>query len=69
MPPTISALLLAAGSSTRMGQPKALLPIQNQPAILRCLGTLIGSVWEIIVILGTGSEEAASLLKNMPIKF
>ena len=50
-----------------MGQPKALLPIQNQPAILRCLGTLIGSVWEIIVILGTGSEEAASLLKNMPI--
>jgi molybdenum cofactor cytidylyltransferase len=51
-----------------MGQPKALLPIQNQPAILRCLGTLIGSVMEIIVILGTGSEAAASLIEQIPVK-
>jgi molybdenum cofactor cytidylyltransferase len=69
MPPRISALLLAAGSSTRMGQPKALLPLKDQPALLRCLSTLLhGSVWEIIVILGRESEAAATLLEGMSIK-
>jgi molybdenum cofactor cytidylyltransferase len=51
-----------------MGQPKALLPIKNQPAILRCLGTLVGSVSEIIVILGAESEAVATLLETMPVK-
>ena len=69
MPPRISALLLAAGSSTRMGQPKALLPLKDQPTLLRCLATLLhGSVWEIIVILGPETEAAAALLEGMPIK-
>jgi molybdenum cofactor cytidylyltransferase len=68
MPPRISALLLAAGSSTRMGQPKALLPIQNQPAILRCLTSLLGSVMEVIVILGAAGETVAALLKDVPVK-
>jgi molybdenum cofactor cytidylyltransferase len=60
--------LLAAGSSTRMGQPKALLPIQNQPAILRCLTTLLGSVMEVIVILGAEGEPVAALLKDVSVK-
>jgi CTP:molybdopterin cytidylyltransferase MocA len=69
MPPTISALLLAAGSSTRMGQPKALLPLKDQPTLRRCLGTLLhGMVWEIIVILGPETEAAAALLEGMPLK-
>ena len=64
----ISALLLAAGSSTRMGQPKAFLPIRNQPAIRHCLTTLGRSpVQEIIVVLGPGSEAAAPLLADLPV--
>jgi molybdenum cofactor cytidylyltransferase len=52
-----------------MGQSKALLPLQNKPALLRCLTSLLhGSVWEIIVVLGPEGEAAASLLKDMPIK-
>jgi molybdenum cofactor cytidylyltransferase len=51
-----------------MGRPKALLPIRNQPAIRRCLTTLLGSVMEIIVILGTGHETVAALLKDVPVK-
>jgi CTP:molybdopterin cytidylyltransferase MocA len=52
-----------------MGQPKALLPIQNQPALLRCLATLRhGAVWEIIVVLGPDSAAEADLLKDMSIK-
>ncbi|MGQ9921451.1 MAG: nucleotidyltransferase family protein [Desulfobacca sp.] len=69
MPPLISALLLAAGSSSRMGQPKALLPLQGRPAILHCLAPLLhGSVSEIIVVLGNGSEPAAAQLKDMSLK-
>jgi molybdenum cofactor cytidylyltransferase len=65
----ISALLLAAGSSSRMGQPKALLPLQGKPAILHCLTPLWhGSVSEIIVVLGGGSEPAAAHLKDMSLK-
>lgn len=61
--------MLAAGSSTRMGQPKALLPIQGQPTLLRCLTPLLhGSVWEIVVILGPETESAATLLEGLPIK-
>jgi molybdenum cofactor cytidylyltransferase len=69
MPPRISALLLAAGSSTRMGQPKALLPIQGQPVIRRCLTTLLqGSIGEIILILGPEAETVAAILEDLPIK-
>jgi molybdenum cofactor cytidylyltransferase len=68
MPPRISALLLAAGSSTRMGQPKALLPIRSQPAIRHCLTTLRRSpVREIIVVLGPESEAAAPLLADLSV--
>ena len=35
-----------------MGQPKALLPIQSRPAILRCLTTLLGSVWRTLCASG-----------------
>lgn len=52
-----------------MGQPKALLPLQEKPAILHCLTPLLhGSVSEIIVILGGGSEPAAAHLKDMSLK-
>jgi molybdenum cofactor cytidylyltransferase len=52
-----------------MGQPKALLPLHNQPAILHCLTALLTlRPWEIIVILGSDSEAAASFLKKMSVK-
>ena len=67
MLPMISALLLAAGSSTRMGQPKAFLPIRSQPAIRHCLSILGRSaVREIIVVLGPDTE-AAPLLADLPV--
>ena len=50
----VSAILLAAGSSTRMGEPKQLLPIGTKTAIIRCLDTaLAAGIGDIIVVLGT----------------
>ncbi len=69
MAPPISALLLAAGSSTRMGQPKALLPLQDKPALLHCLTPLVhGLVWDMIIVLGPDSKAAAAHVENMSVK-
>jgi molybdenum cofactor cytidylyltransferase len=49
----ISAILLAAGESKRMGQPKQLLLIDGQPILVRSLGNLMASqVDEVILVLG-----------------
>jgi molybdenum cofactor cytidylyltransferase len=65
----ISVLLLAAGSSSRMGQPKALLPLNDTPAILHGLTNLLTiRPMEIIVILGSDSKATASLIETMTVK-
>ena len=54
----ISAILLAAGESRRMGSPKALLHYRGQTFIERiCTAFLTAGVDELIVVLGARSEE------------
>jgi molybdenum cofactor cytidylyltransferase len=56
----VSALLLAAGSSKRMGQPKQLLPLNEKPLIRHCIDTIIlAGIWDVAVILG---EDAAKIV-------
>lgn len=51
--PQITALLLAAGRSRRMGVCKQLLPLPDRPAVLRCVQTLrAAGVGRIIVVTG-----------------
>ncbi len=53
----VSAILLAAGESKRMGQPKQLLPVDGQPILVRSLRNLITSqVDEVILVLGYYAE-------------
>lgn len=51
-----------------MGQPKALLPLNGQAALRRCLAVMPGAVGDIIVILGLEMGAAATLLEGMPVK-
>lgn len=54
----ISAIVLAAGRSTRMGKNKLVLPLDGRPVLGRVLDALKGSkVGEIVVVLGEGAEE------------
>ena len=56
--PLVSAILLAAGKSERMGQNKLLLPFGGRTVIQRTLDSLIASrVGEVIVVLGSKSQE------------
>ncbi len=57
----VSAIVLAAGRSLRMGLPKPLVRVDGQPLLERVLATLAGAqVSEIVIVLG----HEASLVKR-----
>jgi molybdenum cofactor cytidylyltransferase len=52
-PPTCGLILLAAGTSTRMEQPKQLLPIFGKPLLRRVVDSVFGAlVSPVVVVLG-----------------
>ncbi len=63
----ISAIVLAAGMSRRMGRPKLLLPLGDELAIQRVMRTVTGStVDETIVVVGHRRAEMEDALKQFP---
>lgn len=65
----ISAILLAAGKSRRMGRPKLLMPFGQSTIVEQAIDNLLGSVVdEVIVVLGHGAEEAIKTLVTKPVK-
>ncbi|MBI4203138.1 MAG: nucleotidyltransferase family protein [Chloroflexi bacterium] len=65
--PHISAVLLAAGESTRMGQQKALLPWKGRTLLEHQVATLLETgAAEVIVVLGYRAERLRPLLEAFP---
>ncbi len=63
----ISAILLAAGESTRMRQQKALLPWQGTTLIQYQVSSLLeAGISQVIVVLGYRAERLRSLLEDTP---
>ena len=53
----VSAIILAAGTSSRMGSPKQLLPLGSKTLLEHTLETVRASaVREIVVVLGSESD-------------
>jgi molybdenum cofactor cytidylyltransferase len=53
-----AGLVLAAGSSTRMGSPKQLLPIDGRPLLEVVLAAVCASMLdEVVVVLGAGADD------------
>jgi molybdenum cofactor cytidylyltransferase len=66
----ISAVLLAAGRSRRMGAFKPLLPFGDTTVIESCLNNLhTAGVENIVVVLGHRAEEVQAQLKNLKASF
>ena len=66
----ISAILLAAGRSRRMGAFKPLLPFGDSTVIERCLSNLrAAGVQDIIVVVGHRSEDIRKKLKALEVTF
>ena len=65
----IVAVVLSAGESSRMGQPKALLPIDGQTFIEKIVAALKQTkVGRIIVILGHNARELEAKISHLPVR-
>ena len=65
----IVAVVLSAGESSRMGRPKALLPIDGQTFIERIVAALKHSgIDRILVVLGFNAEEMRREIEHLPVE-
>jgi len=52
MAPHVAALILAAGSSSRMGTSKPLLPLGDRPVIRHCFDTIVAAgIRQVIIVI------------------
>jgi molybdenum cofactor cytidylyltransferase len=64
----IVAVVLSAGESSRMGHPKALLPIEGVRFIERIVTALKSTkVGKILVVLGHNAEEMRQKIEDLPV--
>ncbi|CAB3795280.1 nucleotidyltransferase family protein [Pararobbsia alpina] len=68
---SFSAVVLAAGMSTRMpGKHKLLLPIDGQPAVRRTVSALIAAgPEEIVIVTGFNAHAIVDALNDLPVRF
>ncbi|MCL6611401.1 MAG: nucleotidyltransferase family protein [Peptococcaceae bacterium] len=65
----IAAVVLAAGTSSRLGTPKQLLAYRGRPLLAAAVENLLRSpVDQVAVVLGHMAEEAAGALEGLPVK-
>jgi len=64
----VSAILLAAGSSKRMGKVKQFLPLGGKPVIMHCLDTIVASgIKDIIVVLNPEGKKIEEVIRHLPL--
>ena len=67
--PKISGIILAAGLSTRMGEPKQLLPFRGSTIIETVIDNLLGSkLNEVIVVIGHEAYKIQAQIQHKPVK-
>jgi molybdenum cofactor cytidylyltransferase len=65
----LSAILLAAGESKRMGEPKQLMPLGSSTLVGQAIDNLLNaSVDETIVVVGHKAEEITKAIATKPVK-
>jgi molybdenum cofactor cytidylyltransferase len=64
-----TAVILAAGASTRMGQPKLLLPFGDEPLVRRTVREICDAGFDdVLVIVGCEPEKVRAALEGLPIR-
>jgi len=65
----IGIIVLAAGSSSRMGRSKQLLEIDGQPLLCRCVDqALAANPSQVVVVLGANEKPHRELLEKLPVR-
>jgi molybdenum cofactor cytidylyltransferase len=66
-PLRIAGIILAAGTSTRMGQNKMLLELEGEPLVRRAARRALAAGLEpVVVVLGFEAERASAVLDDLP---
>lgn len=66
--PKLGAMLLAAGGSSRLGQPKQLLKLEGETLIRRAARSLADSVYfPVVVVVGAEADLTATELADLPV--
>ena len=66
---SVAALVLAAGGSARLGQPKQLLPYQGQSLVRRAVAAAIaGGCFPVAVVVGLEHVEIAAELRSLVVR-
>lgn len=62
----VDAVLLAAGESRRMGEPKQMLEVDGKPLLIRTIRVLqeAGTIRKIIVVLGANADRHLEMLSQ-----
>ena len=64
----VGVAILAAGASTRMGDPKQLLELDGKPLLLRVVESALASnAWPVVVVLGAHAEKIRPQLARLPV--
>ena len=67
--PPVAAVILAAGGSSRMGEPKQLLTIAGKPMVRRVAETVCAAGLEqVVVVVGAHAERVEEALKGLPVR-
>jgi molybdenum cofactor cytidylyltransferase len=65
----VSAVVLAAGASTRMGTPKLLLPFGGETLVRRAVRQVCDAGFDdILVVLGSEHEATLAALEGLPVR-
>jgi molybdenum cofactor cytidylyltransferase len=69
VPPHTGLVILAAGASRRLGQPKQLLAVSGVPLLSRAIEAALAvpAVWPVVVVLGAHAELIRPLAARRPV--
>jgi molybdenum cofactor cytidylyltransferase len=66
----VSAVILAAGASTRMGTQKLLLPLGGEPLVRRTVREICAAGFDdVLVVVGNEQEKVRAALDGLPIRY
>jgi molybdenum cofactor cytidylyltransferase len=66
----VSAVVLAAGASTRMGTQKLLLPLRDEPLVRRAVRQVCEAGFDdVLVVLGSEHEKTLAALDGLPARY
>jgi molybdenum cofactor cytidylyltransferase len=69
-PCNIGSIILAAGSSSRMGQSKQLLPVNGVPLLVKTIQAVTGSSSKHnVVVLGANVQEHLNVIEHLSVQF